>query len=844
MNNFRRWSLAVWAGLLVVITVTAWIAFAPMEVGGQAAYVIVAGNSMEPDFHLGDLVIVRKAVTYQVGDIVTYNNVEMDRDVFHRIIGVEGDRYIIKGDHNTWTDSYRPSREELVGKLWIHLPGIGKVFEWMRVPINMAIMAGIAGAIVVAVLFLGRSRRGRGSRMRKKTEQEGISSMMGRRVVGNFLMGIIKNIPVKILGSKAFKEESLVIHDPNIKPTRTRSKPSMNWGGIFEGVFFLFGLLFFASIILLIFGFTRPLTRSVPADVNYLQTGKFSYTAAAQPGIYDSAIIQTGEPLFLKLTDLLNIKFQYALEGEGLQGIAGTYQLVARVVDDQSGWQRTIPLKGMTTFTGETFSSNATIDLRQIQTLIDTLEQKTEFRQSYYSLVIIPQVTITGKIMDRALQDSFEPSLVFRFDKLHLYLTGKDPEVDPLNPTKPGLVSGFRIESNTIQLFGKEIYISKIRSLSLTGLGISLSGLVILGFLIIFLAKRSHESLIKMKYDSMMVDAQNNGFETKPGMIDVSTIDDLAKLAERYNSMILHVKRDLAHYYLVQENGATYRFAIIEGMGIFPAISLAQLEQELRKGLERGEFQVYYQPVVSLMDGKIAAVEALLRWQHPEHGLITAGEFIQGAEATGMIGRIDEWMLQSACTQLNEWQQSGSPLIRLSVNLTEQQLENDPIKRISGILKSTGVDPRNLQIEITEHNLLEHANMILPGLQQLHNLGIQVSLDNFSGQSTLSTLGQLPINCVKVDRHLIEKISHPEESEIVGRLIAAVLGLGLNVIGEGVETEEQQGFLRSQSCTQAQGYLLGRPAPAYEVTRLLQESKNVVDMKVSYKRGRSAKGAI
>jgi EAL domain-containing protein (putative c-di-GMP-specific phosphodiesterase class I) len=704
----------------------------------------------------------------------------------------------------------------------------------------MAIMAGIAGAMVVAVLFLGRSQRGRAGRKSKKVEQDGIV-MKVRRVLGNWMASIIKKFPTRILGSKAFKDASLVIHDPNTKSTGTRSKPSMNWGGIFEGVFFLFGLLFFASIILLIFGFTRPLTRSVPADVNYQQTGNFSYTAAAQPGIYDSAIIQTGEPLFLKLTDSLNIKFQYALEGEELQEIAGTYQLVARVVDDQSGWQRTIPLKGMTTFTGETFTSNATIDLRQIQTLIDTLEQKTEFRQSFYSLVIIPQVTITGKIMDRALQDSFEPSLVFRFDKLHLYLTGKDPEVDPLNPTKSGLLSGFRIESNKFQLFGKDIDVSKIRNVSLTGLGISLSGLVILGFLIIFLAKRSHESLIKMKYDSMMVDAQNHGFETKPGMIDVSTIDDLAKLAERYNSMILHVKHDLAHYYLVQENGATYRFAIIEGMGLFPAISLPQLEEELRKGLERGEFQVYYQPVVSLTDGKIAAVEALLRWRHPEHGLITAGEFIQGAEATRMIGPIDEWMLQSACTQLNEWQQAGLPL-RLSVNLTEQQLESDPIKRISGILKSTGVNPRNLQIEVNESNMLEHTNIILPGLQQLQKLGVQVSMDNYSGQSTLSTLGQLPINGVKVNRHLIEKISHPEGSEIVGKMIAAALGLGLNVIGEGVETEEQQGFLRSQSCTQAQGYLLGRPAPAYEVTQLLQERKNEFALKVSDKRGRNVKG--
>jgi signal peptidase I len=158
MSSYKRWGQAVMAAFLIVIVITAWLVFAPLQLGGQAAYVIVTGNSMEPVFHLGDLVVVHPALNYMVGDIVVYRSAELKKFVFHRIIGKNLDHFILQGDNNTWTDSFQPTREEMVGKLWIHIPEAGKVVQWLRLPINMALMAGAAGGILMTALLMGRSR--------------------------------------------------------------------------------------------------------------------------------------------------------------------------------------------------------------------------------------------------------------------------------------------------------------------------------------------------------------------------------------------------------------------------------------------------------------------------------------------------------------------------------------------------------------------------------------------------------------------------------------------------------------------------------------------------------------
>jgi len=460
-----------------------------------------------------------------------------------------------------------------------------------------------------------------------------------------------------------------------------------------------------------------------------------------------------------------------------------------------------------------------------VEALVTAMEQKTEFRAGSYTLAIIPSVTISGKVAGRELQDTFEPRLVFRFDQLHFFLAREDPQVDPLSPSNTGLLKGFLTEENTFSLLGKEFKVAGMRTYALIGLGFSLAGILFLELFIIIMARRSQESFVRMKYGSMLIDVHDRGLATPSQVIDVITIDDLAKLAERYNSTILHETRHPIHYYLVPGDGITYRYAVSEGRGGLLAVSLVQLEGDLRRGLERQEFQVHYQPIMSLTDGKIIGVEALLRWQHPQRGLVPAAEFIPAAETTGLIEPIGKWMLQVACAQHKAWQEAGTPLT-LAVNLSERQLEGDAVKIISRVLQNTGMDPHTLQIEIPETGMIESIHKILSRLQELKSLGIQISMDNFVGQSSLSSLERFPINSVKIDRHLVERLINPEDAATVRRMIAAALSLGLNVVAVGIETEEQLGFLRSNLCTLAQGYLLGRPASAQEVTQLLQKSSS------------------
>jgi EAL domain-containing protein (putative c-di-GMP-specific phosphodiesterase class I) len=223
----------------------------------------------------------------------------------------------------------------------------------------------------------------------------------------------------------------------------------------------------------------------------------------------------------------------------------------------------------------------------------------------------------------------------------------------------------------------------------------------------------------------------------------------------------------------------------------------------------------------------INTVEALLRWQQPGGNLISAAEFIRAAEETGLIDTIGEWMLQVAITQLKQWQEAGNR-IKLAVNLSHRQLaQGDPAQSILRLLKETGIDPRLLQIEISESSLREGTPGVRSSLQQLKDVGVQIAVDDFSTPSGLSSLGGFPIHSIKIDRQYIQKISDPENAAVVSAILREAQNLGLNVVAEGVETELELDFLRSKLCPLAQGYLLGRPEPAAALTRLLLEGQSI-----------------
>ncbi len=553
MSRYRRWSKPLSSALWLVVTVAVWIVFAPIQAGGRAAYIVVIGKSMEPNFHLGDLIIVQQDSNYKIGDIVAYKNAQLNNNVFHRIIGVENRHYILKGDNNSWVDTYQPSSEEVIGKLWVYLPGVGKIIQRIRTPLNMALIVGVLAGVA---LFSSWKEKPKGiKRMNKKSLQERISDLADRLKFRN-------RIPQK---------ETVSTSDPQTdsdKPATLHrmSGPSKGpfpefMGSSVEILFFALGLAAFASLILAIISFTRPATISQPDDVNYQHIGIFSYSASAPAGIYDSNTVQKGEPIFPKVTCSARVDFHYSLFGDSLKDIAGTYGLTAQIVESQSGWQRTVTLLPETSFTGNSFDTNAIIDLCQIIDLTESMEQGTEFHPSQYTLLVTPHVNVSGKIAGRDLQDLYEPQLAFKFDRLNFSMIQTDTELDPFNQSQTGFIREISRQANTMSLFGLQPEVLTLRLIGCIGLVLSLAGMGLLERQIRSFTSKSPDAVIQLKYGTMVIDVHNEDFEQTSRAVIVNSIDDLAKLAERYNAMILHETREGENIYYLRADGTTYRFS-------------------------------------------------------------------------------------------------------------------------------------------------------------------------------------------------------------------------------------------------------------------------------------------
>lgn len=251
------------------------------------------------------------------------------------------------------------------------------------------------------------------------------------------------------------------------------------------------------------------------------------------------------------------------------------------------------------------------------------------------------------------------------------------------------------------------------------------------------------------------------------------------------------------------------------------AVTLLQLETNLRRAVERQEFRIHYQPIVSLSTSKITGFEALVRWQHPQRGLVSPAEFIPVAEETGLILPIGQWVLRQACQQMHAWQfqfpadlQAASPPLTISINLSGKQFSQpDLVEQIQQILQETGLKPRCLKLEITESVIMENAESVTAMLLQLRALGVQLHMDDFgTGYSSLSYLHRFPIDTLKIDRSFVSRIGIDDESsKIVQTIITLAHTLGMTVTAEGVETMEQLLQLKQLACEYGQGYFFSKP---------------------------------
>ncbi|HKK01296.1 MAG TPA: EAL domain-containing protein, partial [Desulfuromonadales bacterium] len=295
---------------------------------------------------------------------------------------------------------------------------------------------------------------------------------------------------------------------------------------------------------------------------------------------------------------------------------------------------------------------------------------------------------------------------------------------------------------------------------------------------------------------------------------------------------------DTAMYVAKEQGKNRYQFFSSEMND--KAVARVTLETDLRQGIERGEFSLDYQPQIDLATGVITGVEALLRWHHPQKGIISPVNFIPAAEETGLILPLGEWVLRTACRQARRWHLAGFPLLRMAVNLSALQFtQPDLLEMISGILEETGLPPQSLELEITESMLMENAREARTTLSGLKELGVSLAIDDFgTGYSSLSYLKHFPIDRLKIDQSFVRDIdTHCDDTAIVDSIIALGHSLHLSIIAEGVENEQQLQLLRQGRCHEMQGYFFSRPLSAESCERLLSEGLTAGALRLAPLRG-------
>jgi signal peptidase I len=502
-------------GAVLVLVVVSWINFGPRQLGGSVSYVITHGVSMEPRIHEGDLVVLREAPSYGRGDVIAYYSPTIGQPVMHRIFRGSPQGWTTKGDNNDWLDSDRPTDADVLGKEWIVLPGAGKVLR--------RLMAPPIAATLVALVGLGMFAGTKGRKRRDK----------GKGAMGRSLPPLLQQMSLRE-----------------------------------RVVFCVAGLVTLASLVLSVMSFTTAPSSTNVGRSTYSHHGLFEYSAdATKDGAYADGSAATGEPLFLNVIDSIDVSFAYNLETEEPAEVAGGASLWLRVSND-SGWERGYWLQERTEFTGPEVKVSGTVDPDKIESFVTDVESATGIAGGTYTVSLVPVVAVEGLVAGQGFDERFKPELAFAFTGplLQVLGTGADAEAaavaDPLNPVQEGSLQTSTIITNTIGFAGMKLEVGAARIFAL--LGVLLGGL-----LMIFMWDRASTrepaggevAAIATKYRAHLIDVLPSPSSQAPGrVVRVASIEDLARLAERFDRMILHEDNNGAHRYLVEESAIEYEY--------------------------------------------------------------------------------------------------------------------------------------------------------------------------------------------------------------------------------------------------------------------------------------------
>ena len=527
----------------------AWWFFAPPALGGKTSYAVIYGISMEPKFHRGDLVLIRQESSYHVGEIVGYHSKSLHRSVLHRIVGYRNGHYIFKGDNNDFQDPEHPTADQLFGREWIHVPGVGAWLEKARTPRNAALI----GAVTAFVLLLG----GGASTRRRRRRRRPPAAVPVHTAANGAPPRLPAHAPANLAapnGVHAHRVEPPRAAPPvhaSALPPAPRNRAWLGYlglGGVAIGLAAMAG-----AAVVAIVAYSRPLARIVTQSNLYALKGHFDYSAVAPVGaVYDHSQLKGGDPLFLNLVHDVDFTFQENFVS------AKTAQLSCNAsfdafVSDGNGWRRRLSLVPQSQCNASDATLNGHVNLDDLVALTKRFERTTGSHALQYTFQLAPKVHVQGSVDDQPVTEDFDPTLDFKLESDRLVLPS-----DVAGGTNLDRVRTGNGKTRAEQSMGP-MKVSEVRHAAIFAVPISLLVALIGGLLFMVVRGNDEVASIRRRYGPWMIDvapaARSPHLERR-----VEGMEALARIAERYERLILHEQRGTMHSYLVEDDGVVYRY--------------------------------------------------------------------------------------------------------------------------------------------------------------------------------------------------------------------------------------------------------------------------------------------
>ena len=539
MKASKAISSVSFAALLLI----AWWLLAPPQLGGRTSYAVIYGISMNPRFKAGDLVLLRAQPSYHVGEIVGYHSQKLGKPVMHRIIKIDASgHYWFKGDNNNFIDPEHPLANQLFGKEWIRIPGVGTQLEKIHNPRNAAILAALAAFFVLGGGGVSARRR----RRRRASPLPPVPHAPAN------LARPAGAAPAPPVSAASAPSKAVAPARTDAPDERAGNWPLAAAAGV--AIIGLAGIA--ATTVLAIVAFTRPPATLVTESNLYVEHGRFDYTAAVPVGaVYDHSPLHAGDAIFSSVVRSFDVGFRYRMTSDaGRVALSGTSSLVGEL-SDGNGWTRKFQLAAPATFNGDSATVTGRVNVVDLQHAIASFQRATGIQNDAYQLTITPHVTAKGVVAGELVRDTFSPPLTFTWAQGRLRLgTGSDTGTsDSLAQERSG--TGTVTTQRKVGALG----VSDARRAALFGLPISIGLSLVGGFLFLFLRGNDEVALIRRRYGSWMIDVEP---AARPPHLErrVESMDALARIAERYERLILHEQRGGLHSYLVEDDGRVYRY--------------------------------------------------------------------------------------------------------------------------------------------------------------------------------------------------------------------------------------------------------------------------------------------